>query len=218
MTVPGDHLARRGRCQPQRRADVRFDGGFDVRVRPDRAGELADRDGRPRLFEPDPVAFGLQAEEPELRPKGRRFGVHAVGTPDGRRRGELRRATTQHVDQPAGGPDEEIAGAAERHRQRGVDDVGRGQPVMDPRALRRPDGSAHDVDERGEVVVRHPLTFGDGGDEGCVDPRRAARAAVATSLVTAPKSDQPSRASSSISSQSERRASSVNRAAISGSA
>ena len=80
--------------------------------------------------------------------------------------------TTQHVDQPAGGPDEEIAGAAERHRQRGVDDVGRGQPVMDPHALRRPDGSAHDVDERGEVVVRHPLTFGDGGDEGCVDPRR----------------------------------------------
>ena len=30
VTVPGDHLARRGRCQPQRRADVRFDGGFDV--------------------------------------------------------------------------------------------------------------------------------------------------------------------------------------------
>ena len=47
----------------------------------------------------------------------------------------------------------DVGGVAHRPAQRGVDDVGRRQAVVDPRAGRRADALLDDVDERGDVVV-----------------------------------------------------------------
>ena len=73
------------------RADVLLDGGIDVGERAHRAGQLADRDRRPRALRALDVALDLQREQRELRAVGRRLGVHAVRAPgdrdvDGRRR------------------------------------------------------------------------------------------------------------------------------------
>ena len=79
------------------------------------------------------------------------------------------------ADELVGGGDEQAAGVAHRPAQRRVDDVGRRQPVVDPRPGRRPDGRLDDVDERGDVVVGDPLALADGGDERLVDHGRPRR-------------------------------------------
>ena len=102
--------------------------------------------------------------------------------------------------------------------QGGVDDVGRGEPVVDPRSLGRADGVLDHVDEGGDVVVGDALAVVDGRDElgrhlGGPGPHRRGGLARGSS----PTSAQASTARSSTSSHISRRASSVNSAAISGS-
>ena len=114
---------------------------------------------------------------------------------------------------------QQVGGPGQGGAQGGVDHVGGGEPVVDPRALGRADALLHHVDEGGHVVVGDPLALGHRVDEGGVDrrapgpgrpprprPGRRRRAA------------QPSVASSSTSSHSAKRASSVKSAAISGGA
>ena len=65
------------------------------------------------------------------------------------------------------------AGVTHRPAERGVDDVGRRQAVVDPRPGGRPDRGLDDVDEGGDVVIGHPLSLGHGLDERRVDHRGA---------------------------------------------
>ena len=53
-------------------------------------------------------------------------------------------------------------------RERGVDDVAGREAVVHPRARGLPDARLHDVDERGDVVIRHSFPLVHRGD---VDPR-----------------------------------------------
>ena len=53
------------------------------------------------------------------------------------------------------------SGARHLQRERGVDDVARREPVVHPRARRRPDLLLHDVDERGDVVIGDLLALVD---------------------------------------------------------
>ena len=53
--------------------------------------------------------------------------------------------------------------------QRGVDDVGRREPVVDPLPGRSADVLLHDVDERGDVVIGDRFALGDLGHECSVD-------------------------------------------------
>ena len=99
-------------------------------------------------------------------------------------------------------------------RERGVDDVARREAVVDPRAGRRADALLHDVDERGDVVIGDLLAFVDRGD---VERRRARAPCAPRRRGTTPSSAHASTASTSTSSHAPKRASSVNRSAISGS-
>ena len=64
------------------------------------------------------------------------------------------------VDQLARAGEHDLAGVAQRQRERGVEDVGGGQPVVDP-APRRPGRLREHVDEGGDVVVGDLLALGD---------------------------------------------------------
>ena len=68
--------------------------------------------------------------------------------------------------------DQQIDGVGHRPAQRRVDDVGRREPVVDPRSGRLTDRRLHDVDERGHVVIGHRLAFEHRVDERGVDRRR----------------------------------------------
>ena len=72
--------------------------------------------------------------------------------------GVLARALGQRGGQRAGAGHDHVAGAAQLQRERGVEHVGGGEPVVDPApglARRR----AEHVDERGDVVVGDPLAL-----------------------------------------------------------
>ncbi len=72
---------------------------------------------------------------------------------------------------PAAASTRRSAAPGQRGAQGRVDHVGRGQPVVDPRTLGLADGVLDDVDERGHVVVGHPLALGHRLHEGRVDHR-----------------------------------------------
>ena len=165
VTVAREHLGRGHRLQPEVLAHVALDRRIDVRVRADRARELADRDrapgpapavrdrGEPACAQSASLAPNVvgSAWMPCVRPT---IGVSrnsrarlAIGVL------ELGRGAGDQVERP-------------RHlqRERGVDDVARRQAVVHPRPGRRADVFLHDVDERGDVVVGDPLALVDRGD------------------------------------------------------
>ena len=172
VTVTGDHLRRRHRLQAERGADVGFDGGIDVRVRPDGTRELADGDRIPGPTHALPVPIGLERPQGELGPERSRLGVHAVGAAGHRDVHELQGPGAQGVDERVEVGQQEIGGAGEGGAQRGVHHVRRGQPVVDVGAGRRADAVLDDVDERRHVVVGHPLPFEHVRHEDVVDGRR----------------------------------------------
>ena len=59
---------------------------------------------------------------------------------------------------------EQVGGAGQLQRERGVHDVARGEPVVDPGAFRLTDPVLDDVDERGDVVLGDQLARLDRGD------------------------------------------------------
>ena len=69
-------------------------------------------------------------------------------------------AADHRVDGPVDPAEEELARVLDLQRQRGVDDVGGGQPVVEPAAL-RPELLGDGVDEGGGVVVGRQLDLGD---------------------------------------------------------
>ncbi len=153
VTVAGDHLRGGNRSQPECVADVSFDLGRDVRVRAHRTAQLHHRDvvaGRPQARA---VAVDLQCPEGDLRAERGRLGVDAVGPADHHRVAVLVGDAHQRGEQLGRRLDQQIGGVTKRPAQRGVDHVGRREPVVDPRRRRRPDRCLDHVDEGGDVVV-----------------------------------------------------------------
>ena len=104
------------------------------------------------------VAVGLEGEAGEPQPEAGRLGVDPVGAADAERVAVLERPLDQRVAEGDRARDDDLPGLADLGRQRRVEDVGGGQPVVDPAALRA-DRGGDDVDERGDVVVGRPLAL-----------------------------------------------------------
>ena len=130
----------------------RFDVRAERRVGAHRAGELAHRELLERVAQPVRVAAALEREAGELQAEGGRLGVHAVRAADAERALELARPGDQRRGQRVRAGHDLAPGLAQLQRERGVEHVGGGQPVVDP-AARLPDRLRDDVDERGHVVV-----------------------------------------------------------------
>ena len=123
------------------------------------------------------VAVGLEGEAGEAQAEGRRLGVDAVGAADAERVAVLQRPLDQGVAVGAGAGQDHLARLAQLQRQRRVEHVGGGQPVVDPAPVLADRGGDH-VDEGGDVVVGHLLALVDRLDrEGGVRPRRLRRLA-----------------------------------------
>ncbi len=159
MTVTSDHLGRRNRAQSERVADVAFDPGRDVRVRAHRAAQLHHRDVVACRPQAGAIPVDLQGPQGDLRPERGRLGVDAMGASDHDGFAVFAGEAHERGEQFGRGLDQEIGGVAQRPAQRGVDHVGRGEAVVDPRRRRRPDRRLDDVDERSNVVVGDRLAF-----------------------------------------------------------
>ena len=158
---------------------------------------------RPRACRPRPasnarsqplaVAVRPRSAKPaSFEPERRRLGVDAVGAADhsvsrvlarplGERRGAAR-APPSTIDR---------ARVAQLQRERGVDDVGRGEAVVDPAPRRARRRAPTHVDERGDVVVGDLLALVDRLDG---ERRARARIAAASAAGSTPSSAQASAA------------------------
>ena len=212
MPIARQHLRGRHRREAEVLAHVALDRGIDVGVGADRARQLADRDRVRARSQPFAVAPHLHRPERELHAEGRRLGVDAVRATDHRRVAELAGPGCDRRLQLGRGREDAIERARHLQRERGVDHVARREPVVHPRARGLTDALLHDVDERGDVVVGDLLALVHRGD---VDPGPLAHGA--PSAGTTPSCAHASTASTSTSSHAPKRASSVNRSAISGS-
>jgi hypothetical protein len=169
VTITRDDLGRGRGDETERSTDERLDEGVDIREGADGARELADGDRLARSTEPLDVALGLQGEEGELGAVGRRLGVHAVGATDDRPIDRFAGAGREGVTQGNGLSDHEIDGPGQHAAQRRVDNVRRGQSVVDPRSLGLTDPVLDNVDEGRGVVVRDLFAGVDVGHELCVN-------------------------------------------------
>ena len=158
--------------RPSALAHGPLDGGIDVRVGADRAGQLADGDRFAGVTQARAVAVDLQAPERELGAECRRFGVDAVRASCHCRTAKLVRSFAQHGDERGRGVDEQVGGLREGDTEGGVDDVGGGQAVVHPLPRVAADVPLHHVDERGDVVIGDTLALVHLGDERSVDRRR----------------------------------------------
>jgi hypothetical protein len=79
-----------------------------------------------------------------------------VSAPDGQRLAVLESAIDERVAVLARATDDDLTGVAQLQRERCVQDVRGGEPVVDPPSFLA-DRVGHDVDERGHVMARGPL-------------------------------------------------------------
>ena len=84
--------------------------------------------------------------------------MDAVGAADAQRVRVLARTRRERDGEPPRPRHDELPGAPQLQRERGVEHVGGGQAVVDP-APRRPGRARQHVDEGGHVVVRDPLAL-----------------------------------------------------------
>ena len=159
MPVAGDDL---GRGVLDREAEPLHHRGLDGRgqrgVGTDGAGELAVGGAGERPAQALDVPVRLEGEAGEAQPEARRLGVDPVRAADADRVPLLERPIDERVAVGDRAGDEDLPGGADLRRQRGVENVGGRQPVVDPPALRT-DRGGDDVDERGDVVVGRPLAL-----------------------------------------------------------
>ena len=127
-----DLRRRRLGLEPEPLARDALDLGIDRRVVPDRAGELPDPHARERGREPLTVALELERPDGELEAERRRLGVNAVRAADRQRQPVLLGALHDRVEGAVDPGQDELAGRADLERERRVDDVRRGQPVVEP--------------------------------------------------------------------------------------
>ena len=150
----GDRLG--GETEPLEHA--RLVGGIVGGVGADRARDGADRSLVEGAFEALVVALGLEGEAGELEPEGGRLGVDAVRAPGADGVGELARALGERDGVGACALEDRLARSPQLERERRVEHVGGGQPVVDP-APGGPGRFREHVDEGGDVVVGDGLAL-----------------------------------------------------------
>ena len=123
VAVAGDHLRGGHRLETERVAHEVLDRWVDVRVRPDGAGELANRDGGASSPEPLAVPLGCERKQGHLGAEGRGLRVHAVGAADDGHVDELDGTTLEHRDELARCLNEQVRSLGELPAQCRVDDV-----------------------------------------------------------------------------------------------
>ena len=99
----------------------------------------------------------------QLEAERHRLGVDAVGAADHRRPAMLERALADGDGQRVQIGEDDVAGLAHLQRLRGVDDVRRGHPEVQP-ARRRPDLLGDRGGEGDDVVLRGPFDVLDARD------------------------------------------------------
>ena len=159
------------------------------------------------------VAIELEGPDGELEAEAGRLGMDAVGAADangapvlaGKRHDGRERSLESLQDQLAGSPD--------LQRQRRVDDIRGGEPVVEPAPLLA-ELLADGVDEGGRVVVERGLDLAHA--RGIRSLRRRRDLLRVRRAEPLPSSAQPSSAASSTSSQLESLPSSDQRAAMAG--
>ncbi len=124
----------------------------NVGERADRAGDRARCDIVARGNQPLAVAreFGIGLRE--LEPEGGRLGVDAVAAADGRRQLVLEGAALEHFQQRVEVLEQQVRGLLELHRQRGVEHVRAGHPLVEPAPL-GPELLAGPGQERDHVML-----------------------------------------------------------------
>ena len=153
---------RRARCrlEPEGLAGDALHLGCDRRVGADGARELSDREPGEGMLEARAVPFELEHPAEELQAERGRLGVHPVRAPDGHRVAVLLGPSDDYVRGPDEPVADERAGALDREREGGVENVGRGEAVVEPAPF-RPELGSDGVHERRDVVVRRPLELRD---------------------------------------------------------
>ena len=218
VAVARDHLGRdRLRAQPEPLGDRGLDPRVDVGEGADRPGHGAGHDLVAALDHAPPAAGELGEVAGELEAEGGGLGVDAVAAADGGRELVLEGAPLQRVQHRVDLDQDQVGCALELDRQRGVEQVGGGQPEMQEPCLLAAD--LLDMGEEGDDVVP-----GDGLDlldPGGVDQPGAVGGdggiRVRTgSAGTAPIAAMASAAASSTSSQMPSLVSGAKIAAISG--
>ena len=149
--------------QPEPVHDCSLDARRGRGVGADGAGELADRSLREGFAQAGQVAVRLEREAGEAEPEAGRLGVDAVGTPDAERLGVLSRLRNERVAIAARARGQDRPGLDQLQRQRRIEHVGGGEPVVDPPSVLADRVGDH-VDERGDVVIGRPLPLLDGRD------------------------------------------------------
>ena len=142
VAVARQHLRRGHGSQPEARANVTLDGRIDVRVRTDRARQLADGDRRraPRRSR-SRSRRTCSAHSASLAPKvvGSAW-MPCVRPTIGVSRNSCARSDDRGLERDRG-RDDAVERARHLQRERGVDDVARREPVVHPRAGRHADAS-----------------------------------------------------------------------------
>ncbi len=155
-----DLRGRRSRLEPEGLARATLHLRGRGRVRPHRPRELPDSHSRERVVEPVSIALELEHPAEQLEPERRRLRVNAVRTAYRHRVPVLLCARENACGGAVDAVANQRACALDGQRERGVDDVGRGEPVVEPASV----GSEirrDRVDERRDVVVRRSLELGD---------------------------------------------------------
>ena len=164
VPVARHHLGRdRLALQAEPKQDALLEFRRGRRVGADGARDRPDRSLREGSLEPAGVAVGLERETRELDPERRRLGVNAVRTPGAERMAVLACAGREGLHETPAIRQDELGHAPELEREARIEHVARRDPVVDPAAGRTCRLGEH-VHERGGVMVRDPLAFGDGND------------------------------------------------------
>ena len=189
-----------GRARGGLEAELLTGHALDVRlgrgVRADGSGELAHSQALDRMDEAFAVAIERECPPGELEPERRRLGMDTVGAAHAQRLPVLLGAGHDCVERPVERLEHDCAGILDGQRQRRVEHVRGGQPVVEPATLLS-EPCRDCVDEGRDVVIRLALDLGHAlgaRDDGMLANRHR------HSRSTAPTWTQPSSAASSTSS------------------
>ena len=160
VAVALEDLGRaRRRLEAEPLAGDALDLGIRGGIGSDGARQLADAQSLDRAAEALAVAVDAERPARQLEPEGRRLGVDPVRAPHADRLAVLLRAGDDGAEGAIETLEQVGAGVLDRERERRVEDVRGGEPVVEEATVRaEPLGDR--VDERRHVVVRLELDLG----------------------------------------------------------
>jgi hypothetical protein len=157
MPVALEDLRRaRRRLDAEPLARDPLDLGVHSGVLPDGPRQLADPESLDRPS--DALAVPVDRERPagELEPEGHRLGVHAVRAAHADRLSVFLCPVRHDLERTVQPVQDQCASLLDGQRQRCVEHIGRGQPVVEPAPVVA-QRSRHEIDERRDVVTGLPL-------------------------------------------------------------